>query len=217
MKKILLILVIFTYSCKTQIIEPERTYFTSETNVKQHNISANYINPTIFYFIRHSESNGNQRTNPSLSKTGLQRAMLYEEFFSNKNIDYIFTTNLNRTIETANIIANSKGLSVNFHNPFKINYKDFFDAHKHNSIIVVGHSNTTPNFVNKMIGKVVYSQIVEDNYSNIFKVILKNGEVISHQVLILEEEIERLNDAKLTPKELKKTLRERKRIARNTK
>ena len=216
MKKIFIISVlVLIYSCKTKIqyVEQERTYILSkeETALVKKEINSK---KTAFYFIRHAESNGNRATNPHLIEKGIKRAKLYAKYFVDKKIDTIFTTNLNRTIETANIIAKSKGVPIIFYDPFTMDYNKFLEQHKNSSSIIVGHSNTTPNFVNGIIGKPKYSQMVEENYSDMFIVAIDSDNSIHDGVFVLEDEIQKMEDAKLSPKELKKVLKARRKAAK---
>jgi len=213
MKKLFLLsIIIFIYSCKTQFIEQERTYIPKEeqedTVVKKMPVHAK----TSFYFIRHAESNGNRATNPHLIKKGIKRAHLYAQFFADKIVDTVFTTNLNRTFDTATIIAKAKGVEIVFYDPFKIDFQKFFKQHENSHSVVVGHSNTTPNFVNGIIGIQKYSQMVEENYSDMFFVSVDGNNTIHDKVFVLEEEIQNIEDSKLSPKELKKVLKERKKV-----
>jgi len=213
MKKIyylLVISVLFLVSCKTQLLDQNKTYIPEEENSVLDNSKAVATNANVFYFIRHCEPNGNSKTNPHLSKAGIKRAHLYKTFFANKSIDTVFSTNLNRTFDTSSIIAKTKGQRVYFYDPFDIDYVKFLENHKSNSLVIIGHSNTTPEFVNGVLGKYKYSQMVDDNYSNIYKVSILNGKIISNQILVLEKEIQKIEDAKLSPSELRKVLRQRK-------
>jgi phosphohistidine phosphatase SixA len=216
MKKIFFIIVlIFTYSCKTQFVEQEKTYIPKEEQedvvVKKMPVNAK----TTFYLIRHAESNGNRATNPHLIKKGIKRAHLYAQFFANKKVDTIFTTNLNRTYDTAEIIAKARDIPIVFYDPYKMDYQQFFKQHKNSHSLVVGHSNTTPNFTNGLLGEPKYSQMVEENYSDMFFVSVDGNNTIHDKVFVLEEEIQKMEDAKLSPKELKKVLKARRKAANN--
>jgi bisphosphoglycerate-dependent phosphoglycerate mutase len=52
----------------------------------------------------------------------------------------------------------------------------FKHATKGKNVLVVGHSNTTPFFANKILGKDLYKEIEDDNNSNLYIVtVSKNG------------------------------------------
>ncbi len=208
MKKILRIFIITAlFSCKTQFIEQEKTYDPTASNEEVKKKIPN--TKSAYYFIRHAESNGNRATNPHLSKKGLKRVKLYVKFFADKEIDTVFTTNLNRTYETAKAVADYKKVPIVFYDPFKYSFKDFIKKHRNSPSLIVGHSNTTPNKVNEIIGIPKYSQMVEENYSDIFKLVKDSNNRLFDTVLVLEDEIQKIDEAKLSPKELRKVLKER--------
>ena len=209
MKKLLsiIIVIVLLFSCKTQLIDQDRTYVPED---RTDNINKKHAKTGTFYFIRHCEVDGHRDTNPHLSNVGIDRANKYSSFFMDKNIDVVFTTNLNRTVDTAEIIAKKSKVDVLYYDPFNLNYKKFLEENKSFSVVIVGHSNTTPEFVNGLLGEPKYSQMVDKNYSDIFKLDLYKGQVVFDEVLTIENEIQKIEDAKLTPSELKKVLRERK-------
>ena len=200
---------VLLFSCKTkvEIIEPDRTYIPKHSNFDASKVNNNDAN--IFYFIRHAEEKNDDGENPHLSDNGLKKAHLFAKYFIDKKVDTIYSTNLNRTFETAEIIAKKKAVNVGFYDPLVMDYNEFFENNKNKSIVIVGHSNTTPNFVNKILGKQKYSQMVHDNYSDIYRLIIVKGKVVFDEVLTIENEIQKIEDAKLSPKELKKVLKER--------
>ncbi len=57
--------------------------------------------------------------------------------------------------------------------------QQFIKNTKGKSVLVVGHSNTTPGFANKLIGKEVYQDIDDTNNTNLYIVTIK-GEQISY-------------------------------------
>ena len=66
--------------------------------------------------------------------------------------------------------AKANNLEIQYYNPFKIKIEEFIETTKGETVLVVGHSNTTPQFVNKILEESKY-----DN-ANLYKVTLsKNG------------------------------------------
>ena len=51
-------------------------------------------------------------------------------------------------------------------------------------VLIIGHSNTTPNFVNQIINQKIYADIEDTNFGNLYIVTI-NGESITHQILKL--------------------------------
>ncbi len=211
MKKLIfiLLLIVFIFSCKTQLIEQEKTYVPEVDNLS--NVISSATNKSVYYFIRHSEEKKDSN-DPSLSDEGILHARMYLRFFKNKKIDTIYTTNIKRTIETSKIIANSK-IPIVYYNPSKKDYNCISKSCKNSTCLIVGHSNTTPEIANTILGRPKYSQMVDDNYSDIIKVVVV-GKTKVGNVLVIEDEIQKIEDSKLSPQELRRVLRKRKKKAK---
>ena len=63
-----------------------------------------------------------------------------------------------------------------------IDYKDFISSNEGEVVLIVGHSNTIPNFVNELINDQVYDQIDDLNNSNLYVVNLCDSS-ISHSLI----------------------------------
>ncbi len=130
-----------------------------------------------FYFIRHAEKDRSDPTNlnPELSQEGLGRAMRWERIFSDIVLNDIYSTDFERTRMTAAPIAISQNLNIINYDPSKVNVEEFKALHKGHNVLVVGHSHTIPDFVNKMLGEDKY-QIIEDyDFSSLFIVCIIDG------------------------------------------
>ncbi len=140
-------------------------------------VEAQNSDVTTYYFIRHAEKVRTDTSNkdPNLNAKGLQRAKKWKEVFIHVKFDAIYTTDYHRTKQTAKPTADSKNLPVFIYNPGEI-YNDAFKSEtKGKTVLVVGHSNTTPFFVNKVIGKNKYLQIDDQNNSNLYIVTITKG------------------------------------------
>lgn len=123
---------------------------------------------TTYYFIRHAEKVNTEDSNPELSSKGKLRAENWAEIFSNISFDAIYSTNYIRTRNTALPTAESKNLELILYHPSKIDYEKFLIETKGKTVLVVGHSNTTPAFVNQLIGTEKYKLIDHDSYGNLY-------------------------------------------------
>ncbi len=143
------------------------------------NIESNSI--TTYYLIRHAEKDRSDTTNknPGLTEKGQQRAENWSKLFEQFQIDAVYSTSYNRTQHTALPTANNNNLTIKTYHPFKIDMQQFLKDTKGKSVLVVGHSNTTPGFANKLIGKEVYQDIDDTNNANLYIVTIK-GEQISY-------------------------------------
>lgn len=141
---------------------------------------------TIYYFIRHSEKNRAVRTNnPNLLNKGQSRAQNWAHYFKDIPFDAVYSTNFNRTKQTATPTAKQNNLKLIIYNPSKLDYIAFKEETKGKTVLVVGHSDTTPEFVNKIIGKDKYNPINDRVNSKLFIVTITDGETTS-EVLNIE-------------------------------
>jgi len=121
---------------------------------------------TTYYLIRH----------PFLTIKGAKRADHWAEVLSNANINMVYTTNYNRTKETAQPTATKNGLRLYVYDPRKMYDEGFKYNTRGKNVLIVGHSNTTNVFANKILGKDKYKEIEDDNNSNLYIVtVTKSG------------------------------------------
>ena len=97
-------------------------------------------------------------------------------------ISKIYSTNYKRTLETVKPIEEAIGLTAILYSPSSIDYKNFISSNKDEIVLVVGHSNTIPDFVNELINDQVYTQIDDLNNSNLYIVNLCDSS-ISHKLI----------------------------------
>ncbi len=137
-----------------------------------------------FYLIRHAEKervNKSER-DPKLNEKGIIRALNWKDYFIDKDISKIYSTNYKRTLETVKPIEEAIGLTAILYSPSNIDYKNFILSNKGEKVLIVGHSNTIPGFVNELINDQVYSQIDDLNNSNLYIVNLCDSS-ISHRLI----------------------------------
>ena len=131
---------------------------------------------TTYYLIRHAEkerSNPDDK-NPNLTLIGHKRALKWRDVFGNITFDAVYSTDLNRTKQTAQPTADAKQLEILFYNPKQMYTAEFQKVTQGKSILIVGHSNTTPIFANKILGEKKYTDIADDNNANLY-IITKIG------------------------------------------
>lgn len=141
---------------------------------------------TTYYFIRHAEkdrSNPSEK-NPHLMAKGLERAERWSDIFANITFNAVYTTDYYRTKETAQPTADRNNLDLIVYNPETLNILSFLNDTKGKTVLVVGHSNTIPAFVNKVIGVGTYENIEDDNNGNMYIVTIIDGK-IAYQVLTI--------------------------------
>jgi 2,3-bisphosphoglycerate-dependent phosphoglycerate mutase len=136
---------------------------------------------TTIYFIRHAEKADSSK-NPDLSSAGLERAAHWSAIFSETTFDTIYSTDFNRTKQTATPTAENKKLDITLYDAKSLDFDKFKTDNLGKTILVVGHSNTTPDFVNKLINQNVYAAIEDTTFGNLYIVTL-NGDLVTHLLL----------------------------------
>lgn len=142
---------------------------------------------TTYYLIRHAEKDRSDKTdkNPELTKKGKDRAKKWSKIFDELKIDAIYSTDYNRTLQTAAPTAKSKKMPVQKYHPTNIDMKVFIKKTKGKSVLIVGHSNTIPSFTNKLIGNGKYLNIDDTDNDNLYLVTIV-GDLIEHVVIDVE-------------------------------
>lgn len=133
---------------------------------------------TTFFLIRHAEKNrtDSANKNPQLNEKGLKRAENWNHFFSSFNINAVYSTNYNRTLQTVAPTAKAHNLEVTFYNPFTIDVEKLKSDNKGKTVLIVGHSNTIPHLVNKLINKEIYTDIDDHINSNLYIITISSKE-----------------------------------------
>jgi len=130
-----------------------------------------------YYLIRHAEKDRSDATNknPDLMQKGSERAIRWSEVFKNVPFDKVYTTDYNRTKQTATPTAKRKKLALSFYDPSALFDEAFQKVTNGKTVLVVGHSNTTPFFANNILGKEKYQQIDDHNNANLYIVTVTNN------------------------------------------
>jgi 2,3-bisphosphoglycerate-dependent phosphoglycerate mutase len=136
---------------------------------------------TTIYFIRHAEKVDSSK-NPDLSTLGLERAAHWNEIFSETPFDAIYSTDFTRTKQTAAPTATNKKITITIYDPKNIDFQKFKTDNLGKTVLVVGHSHTIPDFVNKLINQDVYPTIEDATFGNLYIVTL-NGDEATHLLL----------------------------------
>ena len=130
-----------------------------------------------FYFIRHAEKDRTDPENPDpeLNQDGLNRAIRWAEIFDPIPMDVIYSTNYERTSMTAAPTSVKKNIDIKYYDPNEVDIEEFKLINEGKNVLVVGHSNTTPEFVNKMIGFEKYDDMDDSDNSSLFIVRVIDG------------------------------------------
>ncbi|WP_445957259.1 phosphoglycerate mutase family protein [Yeosuana sp.] len=137
-----------------------------------------------YYFIRHAEKDRSDslNQNPQLSNEGYERAERWNQVFKNITFDAVYSTDFNRTKETAQPTAIKNELQLTIYDPKTLDVSNFLSMTKGKNILVVGHSNTIPTLVNAILGSEKYKAIDDSNNANLY-IITLSGDLKSDTVL----------------------------------
>jgi broad specificity phosphatase PhoE len=132
---------------------------------------------TQYYFIRHAEKDESniQDRDPQFSEAGVKRAASWAKIFSEVEFDVIFSSNYHRTMNTARAVADTQQKKIEIYDPKKLNDPEFQKKTKGKTVLVVGHSNTNPAFVNLLLGENKYRDLDEKEYGSLFLVTISPG------------------------------------------
>ena len=154
---------VFMYQFKSKLFILGLSAFLLFQTLIQNVMASNTI-----YLTRHAEKQSDGTSNPALTPLGNERSQNIAKLIKGKNITHIFSTNYKRTMQTAQPSADLHKLTIERYDPRKLS--EFASTLKElkGTILVVGHSNTTPLFVNKIIGFDKYPAIDDHNNSNLY-------------------------------------------------
>ena len=125
------------------------------------------IKPIHIYFVRHAEKSDNDPRDPDLSEQGMERAERLKFLLADANINQVYATKYKRTKQTAKPLADAMGINIDIYETDLAEIKQKLLNVKTGNILVVGHSNTTPKLVNKLLGDETYEKFDESVYHNL--------------------------------------------------
>lgn len=139
-----------------------------------------------YVVVRHAEkdivtkdSAGYTSVNPPLSEAGKIRAYGLREELKNKHITHIFSTNYFRTMATAQPLQEYlKIIPIELYSPSKDSLDSFIEkikSIKKGSTLIIGHSNTVDDIVNKLVGEIKIPGDLKDSEYDNFYIIKRKG------------------------------------------
>jgi len=121
------------------------------------------------YLVRHAEKRL-ETPDPELSEAGKVRADLLARDLNGTGIEYIHSTDLIRTRETARPVAEKLGLAVDLYDPGDLTGLAAQIRAMGGVHLVVGHSNTTPDMVTALGGDAGTPIDEADEYDRLYVV-----------------------------------------------
>lgn len=131
------------------------------------------------YLVRHAEKVSSSSKDPSLTEQGRSRAKVLAQILRSANIKHIYSTAYKRTQQTAKPLSELLELAISSYDPRDLTqFAEQLQALDGN-VLVVGHSNTTPQMVDAL-GGTSAEAISETEYDHLYQVILLKDEVITN-------------------------------------
>ncbi len=143
-----------------------------------------------YFVVRHGEkmvltkdSAGMLASNPPLSEPGKVRSFVLRDELKSENIRFIYSTNYLRTINTAQPLREATPeASFKLYSPSKDSLDAFIaqlKAIRKGNVLIVGHSNTVDDIVNKLCERTeVNGDLKDSEYDNMFIVKRKGSKWI---------------------------------------
>ena len=130
-----------------------------------------------YYFIRHADKDRSPGVgdDPELTEKGEARAAFWAKTLSDVDFDAVYSTDYNRTRSTALPTAKQNDVPVSIYDPQQLFSASFEQETAGKTVLVVGHSNTTPAFVNTILGEEKFEEINDSVFGNLYIVRIKNG------------------------------------------
>ena len=125
--------------------------------------------PDMIYLVRHGEKTPDEK-DPALTAQGRQRAQNIATMLAKTGIAHIFSTPTNRTRQTAQPLAQARGLPVQEYDPRVP--KTLVEKVKGLSgpVLVIGHSNTLSELV-RLFGGQPGTEIADNEYDRVYQLI----------------------------------------------
>jgi len=132
--------------------------------------------PVTIFLVRHAEKADDGTKDPPLTAAGAARAARLRDMLLAADIERIYSTDYQRTRQTAKPLADTLGLPVTTYPSFDSTFITALPRkHTGQHILMTGHSNTIPATVNHLTGS-SYADLQEMEYDKVFVVSGQEGQ-----------------------------------------
>ena len=134
--------------------------------------------------LRHAEKSNDGTEDPPLSEAGRQRADRLKKLLSDLPVDLLYSTFYKRNMQTLQPIAEARGMDIATYKAHDMSFVErVLREADGKTALIAGHSNTIPDLVNAWIGEEKYAQLPDAEYSKIWVLTFKDGELVDCAVL----------------------------------
>lgn len=141
------------------------------------NISAEWIPKTVF-LVRHAEK-ASQGHDPELTIKGVKRAKQLVHVLKDAKLSYVYSTEFKRTLATAAPVAEDAKLPIYEYHYAKLEKLAVTVQSLKGNVLIVGHSNTTPEMVKLLGGKADVPIDEESEFSRLYVLTLNELKEVS--------------------------------------
>ncbi|RYY87089.1 MAG: histidine phosphatase family protein [Chitinophagaceae bacterium] len=138
---------------------------------------------TRYYIVRHGEKanpTAGMNSDIALSPAGEARAQALQARMQEAKLKYVYSTNYLRTKATAAPSASAAGLGLVFYDPKDTGFVTRVLAQGKGNTLIVGHSNTVDDLVNRFLGRQELSDLPDSSYGDLF-IVTKRGKRFSYK------------------------------------
>jgi 2,3-bisphosphoglycerate-dependent phosphoglycerate mutase len=141
---------------------------------------------TTYILVRHAEKDTSKagstmmQSDPELSEAGKLRAENLVAAVKGYKIDAIYSTNYIRTKNTVRPLSEKNSIEVQTYDPRNLKaLVAQLQTLEGKTILIAGHSNTTPALANLLLGADTYKALDESVYNKIYIITVTDGKAIS--------------------------------------
>lgn len=145
-------------------------------------MSAASAQTSTYILLRHAEKDTStagstmMTADPPLMAKGKERAQKLVQELSAFHPDVIYSTNYIRTRSTVQPLSEKYGVAVELYDPKNLKaFSETLLAMKGKTIVVAGHSNTTPALANLLMGENKYTPLDDSVYNQYWIITIKDG------------------------------------------
>lgn len=140
---------------------------------------------TTFILVRHAEKANDGTKDPDLTIEGKVRAQHLLKLLDKADISAIYSTDFKRTRNTVAPLAKNRNVDIQIYeweNPKALLTK-IVESNIGGTVVISGHSNTTPILANLLLGTNKLEPFKEDDYGNI--IIINTSKIGEGKLLLL--------------------------------
>jgi broad specificity phosphatase PhoE len=130
----------------------------------------------ILFLVRHAEKQVDGSHDPGLTETGKKRSIQLANWFADKNIREIWSSDYRRTRNTATPLLSRLGIELGIYDPGDQVSLAANLLQRQNNALVVGHSNTIPQLA-RLICRCLISDMDKSEHDRLIAISVNGAEI----------------------------------------